>query len=92
MENEFVYKEYFTRQEVEQGILQLIKQITGKEITLEDKFEDKEIDEVDIADLIVESEVKFNVRIDDEKLFEFKTAKDMVEYIYNIVKPEGNSQ
>jgi acyl carrier protein len=80
------FREHFSREEVEQGLQELLEKITGKKLGLDDNFEEKGVDEVDVADLIVESELKFNVRIADEKLFEFKNLREVADYVYNIVK------
>lgn len=57
-----------------------------EEIKLDTKIQDLGIDSLDLMDLIIESEKKYNFRIPDDKLIEIKTVKDLVVIIETLVK------
>ena len=58
------------------------KHIT-KKITLETKIKSLGLDSLDLMDLIIASEKKFNVLIDDDVLMNIKTFKDLVDCLEN---------
>jgi len=59
-------------------IAKMVKQRTGKDITLESNLKDTGIDSLDLLDFIVEAEGIFNVEISDDELLKLQTVKDVV--------------
>lgn len=50
-----------------------------------------EVEKIHIVKLVIECEKKFKILIHDEKVHEFQTVKDLVNYIENLLtKDEGN--
>ncbi len=62
-------------------IKKLIKTKFGKDVELETVLTETGIDSLDLLDLVVESESKHNVKIDDDELLNIKTIKDVVDAI-----------
>lgn len=62
-------------------IKKLIKTKFGKDVKLETVLTETGIDSLDLLDLVVESETKHNVKIDDDELLNIKTIKDVVDAI-----------
>ena len=66
-------------------VIEIIANVTevDKEMIKEDSnlIKDLEIDSLDLVDLVVEFENKYNFQIPDQDVKEIQTVKDIVEYI-----------
>lgn len=69
-----------------QKIKELIKNQTGKDITLNSNLRDLGIDSLELLDFIVKAEKEFKIQIDDSELINLTTIKDIVEAIENKLK------
>lgn len=58
--------------------------VNADEVKLESKFvEDLGADSLDVVELVMELENKFNIEIPDEEAEKISTVKDVVDYIEN---------
>lgn len=61
--------------------------VNADEVKLESKFvEDLGADSLDVVELVMELENKFNIEIPDEEAEKISTVKDVVDYIENSKK------
>ncbi len=62
-------------------IKKIIKEKFKKDVEINSIISETGIDSLDLLDLIVESEEKYNIKISDEELLNLKTIKDVVDII-----------
>ncbi len=63
-------------------ILEEIKKfLNNKNLKLEDNLRNLGIDSLDLLDLILEAEDKFDIRIEDDELLNLETINDVVKVI-----------
>lgn len=67
-------------------IKKLIKSKFNKEVKIETVLNEIGIDSLDLLDLIVEAENKYNIKITDEELLNSKSIKDVVSAITTKLK------
>lgn len=73
--------------EVVKEVIVEIKDIPEDEIKLESTFqEDLEADSLDIVEMLMLLEEKFEIQIPEEDAADIKTVQDVVEYIENKLK------
>lgn len=74
------------------GILADILNLNEEDITPDMRLTpEPEIEKIHIAKLVIECERKFKITIHDEKVQDFCTVKDLVEWIEHLLaKNEGN--
>ncbi len=60
---------------------ELKKFLNNKNLKLEDNLRNLGIDSLDLLDLILEAEDKFNIRIEDDELLNLETINDVVKVI-----------
>nr|WP_312577003.1 phosphopantetheine-binding protein [Sedimentibacter sp.] len=71
------------------NILDLDEEDITPEIELTPEFE---IEKIHIAKLVIKCEKKFKITIHDEKVYSFRTIKDIAKYIENTLSEnEGNT-
>lgn len=67
--------------EVVRKVIHEIKDIPAEKITMESRFEeDLEADSLDIVEMLMLLEEKYDFSVPEEALDEMKTVKDVVEY------------
>ncbi len=68
--------------ELEKQIIDIIKEKTNsKEVTKSTELKNLGIDSLDLLDLVIEAEHKFNVHLEDERLIKLKTVSDFIKEV-----------
>lgn len=62
----------------------LIKNGCSKNLKITTKFKDLNFDSLDLMDLVIQMEKKTNIFIPDDQLLLIKTAKDLVDILYDL--------
>jgi len=62
-------------------IKNIIKKKFGKTVKMDTVLSEIGIDSLDVLDLVVDAEEKFNIKIEDEELIRLKTIEDIVDLI-----------
>ena len=52
-----------------------------KQITLQTKFKDVGLDSLDLMELVINAESKYNLRVPDDKLVDIKTVADLIKVL-----------
>lgn len=81
--------------DVKQKIVDILVEKLGiapTEVTPEaNLIKDLGIDSLDFAELIMEFEQEFNIRIPDNDAEQLQTVSEIVDYVTRMLKKEGNS-
>lgn len=64
-------------------IIKKLQNLTKVKFNEDSLLEDLKIDSLDLAELIIEAEQAFDINIDDNKLKDVKTVKDVILLIEN---------
>ncbi len=68
--------------ELEKKIIDIIHQKTNKDnITKDTELKNLGIDSLDLLDLVIEAEHKFNIHLEDDRLITLKTVDDFIKEI-----------
>jgi acyl carrier protein len=82
-----------TREEVFEQVKSILVEtlsVDEDKVTMEASFqEDLETDSLDLVELVMTMEEKFDVKISDEQAAEIKTVGDAVDFVMKIAKAEG---
>ena len=74
-----------TQQEILAGLAEIVNEIAGiptEEVELDKSFvDDLDMDSLTMVEVATSAEDKFGVRIEDEKLKDLKTVRDVVDFI-----------
>ena len=71
---------------IKREILKAIENKSGKKVTTKSVLKDIGMDSLDMLDQVVEFEAKYNIKINDEDLFEIKSVQDIVNTVEKYVK------
>ncbi|VEU63564.1 phosphopantetheine-binding protein [Mycoplasmopsis bovirhinis] len=66
---------------IEQMLIAKFEILTKKKVSESDLIKDLKIDSLDLAELIMEAEEKFNISISDQELISLTTVKSIIELI-----------
>ena len=82
-----------TREEVFEQVKSILVEtlsVDEDKVTMEASFqEDLETDSLDLVELVMTMEEKFDVKISDEQAAEIKTVGDAVDFVMKIAAAEG---
>ena len=82
-----------TREEVFEQVKSILVEtlsVDEDKVTMEASFqEDLETDSLDLVELVMTMEEKFDVKISDEQAAEIKTVGDAVEFVMKVAEAEG---
>jgi acyl carrier protein len=74
-----------TQQEILAGLAEIVNEIAGiptEEVEMDKSFvDDLDMDSLTMVEVATSAEDKFGVRIEDEKLKDLKTVRDVVDFI-----------
>ncbi len=74
-----------TQQEILAGLAEIVNEIAGipvEEVEIDKSFvDDLDMDSLTMVEVATSAEDKFGVRIEDEKLKDLKTVRDVVDFI-----------
>lgn len=60
--------------------------LTSKEVTMDSTFHDLELDSLDLVDVVVECEDRFNIHFEDDDIESLKTVGDVINLISEKMK------
>ncbi|WP_027121220.1 phosphopantetheine-binding protein [Mycoplasma leonicaptivi] len=66
---------------IENLVLEKVSQIAKKKVFLDDDIKKLNIDSLDVAEIIIDTEEEFNITITDEELMSIKFVKDIVRIV-----------
>ncbi|WP_233341701.1 phosphopantetheine-binding protein [Mycoplasmopsis bovirhinis] len=66
---------------IEQMLIAKFESLAKKKVSESDLIKDLKIDSLDLAELIMEAEEKFNISISDQELISLTTVKSIIELI-----------
>ncbi len=67
---------------IEKQIIDIIKEkANNQEVNKNTELKNLGIDSLDLLDLVIEAEHKFNVHLEDERLIELKTVADFIKEV-----------
>lgn len=55
-----------------------------KQITLQTEFKDLGLDSLDLMELVINAESKYNLRVPDHKLMDIKTVDDLIKVLNDL--------
>ncbi len=71
---------------MEQEIIKEIQSFTKEKVTINSNIRDLKIDSLDLVELVVKAEEKFNISISDEEITKLVSVSDFIE----LVKQKSN--
>ncbi|MDJ1645495.1 phosphopantetheine-binding protein [Mycoplasma phocimorsus] len=66
---------------MEQEILKEIQAFTKEKVTISSNIRDLKIDSLDLVELVVKAEEKFNISISDEEITKLISVSDFIELV-----------
>lgn len=66
---------------IQQIIISEIQKLTKAQVQVDSQIRDLKIDSLDLVQLVVDAESKFNISIDDEEITKIEKVSDFIEIV-----------
>ncbi|BBU47909.1 phosphopantetheine-binding protein [Mycoplasmopsis felis] len=73
-------------EKISEIILDNFKKVSKKKVNINDNIRSLGVDSLDLAELIIEAEEKFNISISDAEILKLEYVKDIIELIQNKIQ------
>lgn len=67
--------------DIQQIIISEIQKLTKAQVQVDSQIRDLKIDSLDLVQLVVDAESKFNISIDDEEITKIEKVSDFIEIV-----------
>lgn len=67
--------------DIQQIIISEIQKLTKAQVQVDSQIKDLKIDSLDLVQLVVDAESKFNISIDDEEITKIEKVSDFIEIV-----------
>ncbi|MCU9931701.1 phosphopantetheine-binding protein [Mycoplasmopsis felis] len=73
-------------EKISEIILDKFKKVSKKKVNINDNIRSLGVDSLDLAELVIEAEEKFNISISDAEILKLEFVKDIIELIQNKIQ------
>ncbi|WP_322900448.1 phosphopantetheine-binding protein [Mycoplasmopsis felis] len=73
-------------EKISEIILDNFKKVSKKKVNIYDNIRSLGVDSLDLAELVIEAEEKFNISISDAEILKLEFVKDVIELIQNKIQ------
>ncbi|WP_322935222.1 phosphopantetheine-binding protein [Mycoplasmopsis felis] len=73
-------------EKISEIILDNFKKVSKKKVNINDNIRLLGVDSLDLAELVIEAEEKFNISISDAEILKLEFVKDVIELIQNKIQ------
>ncbi|MCU9938851.1 phosphopantetheine-binding protein [Mycoplasmopsis felis] len=73
-------------EKISEIILDNFKKVSKKKVNINDNIRSLGVDSLDLAELVIEAEEKFNISISDAEILKLEFVKDVIELIQNKIQ------
>ncbi|WP_322908377.1 phosphopantetheine-binding protein [Mycoplasmopsis felis] len=70
-------------EKISEIIIDKFKKVSKKKVNINDNIRSLGVDSLDLAELVIEAEEKFNISISDAEILKLEFVKDIIELIQN---------
>ncbi|WP_322935900.1 phosphopantetheine-binding protein [Mycoplasmopsis felis] len=73
-------------EKISEIIIDKFKKVSKKKVNINDNIRSLGVDSLDLAELVIEAEEKFNISISDAEILKLEFVKDIIELIQNKIQ------
>ncbi|MEI2462226.1 phosphopantetheine-binding protein [Mycoplasmopsis felis] len=73
-------------EKISEIIIDKFKKVSKKKVNMNDNIRSLGVDSLDLAELVIEAEEKFNISISDAEILKLEFVKDIIELIQNKIQ------